>query len=334
MHATEFLKDSAQHETGPVVVTTGDQISLKHSVLASICKNTFGDAEDDDTSVTRYSGNDAELTTVRDELLTLSMWNDQRIVVVDDADDFVKQNRAGLESYVANPSKKSIFVLAVKSFPKNTRLAKMVAKIGLTVECTELTGTALNRYVNDAAVHRHGKELTRNATQLLTELAGNNLGLLDQELAKLAAYVGDRNGIDVEDVRKMVGGWKAETTWAMINAVRDDRIGVALSCLEKLLVAGEAPQKILGGLNFVYRKLALATELARQGGSLNAAMNKAGVFPRDIGPSQQYLRRLGRPRAEKILSWLIQTDNNLKGGSRVPERLQLEELLVRLSGKA
>ena len=334
MHATAFLKDSSKHPSGPVVVLSGDQRSLKQSVLASIRQITFGDAEDTDTSITRFSGKDAELTTVCDELLTVSMWNDQRIVVVDDADDFVKKNRAGLEKYVAKPSKKSILVLDVKSWPKNTRLAKTFAKIGLSVECTELRGNELNRYVVDAANQRHGKELTRNATQLLIELAGNNLGLLDQELAKLAAYVGDRNKIDVEDVRKLVGGWKAETTWAMVNAVRDERIGVALSCLEKLLVAGEAPQKILGGLNFVYRKLALATELARQGGSLNAAMNKAGLFPRDIGPSQRYLRRIGRSRAEKILNWLIEADNNLKGGSRVPEKLQLEQLLVRLSGKA
>ena len=39
----------------------------------------------------------------------------------------------------------------------------------------------------------------------LCELVGPEMGLLDQELLKLAIYVGDRKRIDVDDVDKLVG---------------------------------------------------------------------------------------------------------------------------------
>ncbi len=212
-------------------------------------------------------------------------------------------------------------------------MAKATAKSGLIVECTELKGRELTQWIVDTGRDHYSKQLTRDAAFLLTELAGNHLGLLEQELAKLASYAGERGRIDVEDVRKLVGGWKAETTFVMTNAIRDGQLGLALSCLEKLLVAGEAPQRILGGINYVFRKLAQTTELARQGGSLNGALEKAGVFPRDRPSSGQYLRRIGRPRAEKLYQRLLEADANMKGGSRLSERMQLEQLLMQLSGQ-
>ena len=65
---------------------------------------------------------------------------------------------------------------------------------------------------------------------------------------------------------------------------------------------------------------------------LRAALQQAGVFPRDVESTERYLRRIGRQRAEQILALLLQADSGLKGGSRLPERLQLEQLLLRLCG--
>ncbi|MBL8849639.1 MAG: DNA polymerase III subunit delta, partial [Planctomycetaceae bacterium] len=167
---------------------------------------------------------------------------------------------------------------------------------------------------------------------LLVELAGAGLSLLEQELAKLAAYVGDRERIGVEDVRAVVGGWRAETTWQMTDAVRDGQPATALVALGKLLHSGEAPQRILGGLNYNFRKYARATELARDGTPLRAALQQAGVFPQQIDATERYLRRIGRPRAERIRARLLEADRGLKGGSRVDDLLQLELLLLELSG--
>ena len=260
------------------------------------------------------------------------MWGDRRLVLVDDADDFVSKHRAALEKYLQQPAKKSILVLDVKSWPKNTRLAKAVAKIGLDIECKALSGRELSNWLTEVCEEEHGKQISRDAIALLVELAGVDLGLLDQELSKLVAYVGDAKRIGADDVRALVGGWKAETTWTMLDAVRDGRLGTALTCLDKLLVAGEAPQRILGGISFVFRRVAQATEISRQGVPLNAALRQAGVFPRDVGPSEAYLRRIGRRRAEQIYPLLLTADGDLKGSSRAPLRLQLERLLIELSG--
>ena len=327
-----FLKAPRECPLGAVVVLSGDERSLKLDALAALTPLVCG-ADSEDSSVTKFAGKDADWKSVRDELLTVSMWGDRRLVLVEDADDFVSENRETLEKYVDKPAKKSLLVLDVGSFPKTTRLFKAVAKLGLLIECTELSGADLTRWIQATVKDRFGKQITRDAATLLPELAGTHLGLLEQELEKLAAYSGARTQIDGEDVRKIVGGWRAETTWTMLNALRDGQLGFALSCLDKLLAANEPIPKLLGGIVYVFRKLSAATELSRQGLPLPTALQQAGVSPRDVPATESYLRRLGRSRAEQILHWLLETDVNLRGGSRTSDRLLLEQLFLQLSGK-
>ncbi|MCP4508407.1 MAG: DNA polymerase III subunit delta [Fuerstiella sp.] len=209
MHATEFLSKNATIPDVPVLVMYGTERYLKLQTL-----NLIPGLEDDteDVALTRTAGKDADLKSVCDELLTVSMFGDKRIVMIDDADDFVSQHRAGLEKYVANPSKTSLLILDVKSWPKNTKLAKATEKIGLNLECGELKGAALVKWLIRTATEVHQKQLDRDAANLIVQLAGDSLGLLQQELDKLAALVGDEETITPEDVTRVVGGWGEKKT--------------------------------------------------------------------------------------------------------------------------
>jgi DNA polymerase-3 subunit delta len=356
MHATAFLKAKEKPATGGLVVLSGGERSLKLEVLNALVALVCGDG--DESSLTRFNGQSTDWRTVHDELLTVSMWGDRRLVFIETADDsgrarkkgedatvaqagdelpsatnFVAVNREALEKYIAKPSKKSVLVLDVQSFPKTTRLYKAVQQSGLLIECTELQGADLTRWVLDTVTEKFGKQITRDAALLVTELAGTHLGQLEQELAKVASFAGARPQLTSDDVRQVVGGWKAETIWVMLNALRDGQLPFALENLHKLLMAGEPGLKLLGGIAFVFRKLALATELSRHGTPLGEALRQANVFPGDLAATERYLRRIGRPQAEQISHWLLEADLALKGSSRNSERVVLEQLFVKLSGK-
>jgi DNA polymerase-3 subunit delta len=118
----------------------------------------------------------------------------------------------------------------------------------------------------------------------------------------------------------------------MLDAVRDGNVAEAIRSLDSLVSAGEPVQKIMGGVTFVFRKFAEATELARQTRDVRGALTSAGVFPSAVGAGEAYLRRIGFDRASRILQTLADADANLKGGSRIAVHRQLEEVLVRLGG--
>jgi DNA polymerase-3 subunit delta len=330
MHATAFLK-SPPASVGAIAVLFGEQDFLKRAAFECLCRLVLGE-DDERLGLTRFAGDQVDLKTVCDELRTISMWGNSRLVMIDDADRFVSQNREGLEKYLQKPAKNSALLLDVKTWPKTTRLAKAVPKIGLEIECAPLSGSDLVRWIAETAKSVHGKSLSRETAALIRELAGDDLGLLEQELAKLSAYVGDRKSIEIADVQTLVGGWATETTWAIAAAVRRGETGEALDLLNQLLDAGESPHKILGGLTFVFRRLAQAVELSGQGASLDRALAEAGVFPREIGESAAYLRRLGRAEAQRISARLLEADSALKGAFIIPERQVLETLIVKLTG--
>jgi DNA polymerase-3 subunit delta len=156
--------------------------------------------------------------------------------------------------------------------------------------------------------------------------------MLDSELKKLSTYVGDKGKIDINDVKALVGGWRTETTWAMTDATRDDDLEFALNALDQLLTSGEPAIKLLGGIGYVFKKFSHATDLSRTT-SLDQALRTAGTFPMAVAAGQTYLRRLGRDKAERILQKLLAADSGMKGGNPLPERMQLERLLVELSGR-
>ena len=329
MHATEFL--SAKSPTLPtsVLVMFGSELYFRQEILHRIPGASGDDAE---LSLTRLVGDKAEIRDVMAELKTVSMFGDQRIVMIEDADEFVSKHRAVLEKYVTQPAKGSMLILDVKSWPKNTKLFKLVEQHAMALECAELTGAALQKWLQKLAKDQYGKQLDRESAALIIALAGDGLNLLEQEVAKLAALVGDVDTITREDVPKVVGGWRTETTWVMLDAVRDGHPGHAIEALDKLLKSGEAPQKILGGVTFVFRKFAEATERARTGTPLREAIAAAGVFSNAIGQAEAYLRRIGFERASRILQLLVEADSDMKGGSRVDPALLLERLFVRLAG--
>lgn len=334
MHATEFLKNPAKTKIETAVVIHGDERFLRQRCLSAVARQVLGGEEGDEIGLTRFQGKDADLKTVLDERLTISMWGDKRLVVVDDADDFVTKHRVGLEKFLQKPAKKSVLMLIVKKWQKTTRLYKLVEKIGLNLSCEPLKDGEIPRWLIDTAREQFEKDLDRPAASLMLELAGSSLGLLEQELSKLSSYVGDRNRITTQDVTQLVGGWRAETTWAMVDALIAGQVGQALICLDKLLAAREAPLMILGGLAFKFRQLSQATEITRQGTKLPAALLAAGVWRNNMQSAERYLRRIGRPRAESIAGQILDTRESLGGGkgslSQEQQRIVLETLLIRL----
>lgn len=332
MHASSFLKPNDKTAVSPVVALVGDQRFLKVACLHELARRVLG--ENDEFGPSRFAGESAEFKTVRDELATVSMWGERRLVIVDDADAFVSNHRAALEKYVAAPAKAGVLALDLKSLPKNTRIAKLITKSGLELDCSELKGAELLKWLAETARTTYEKTLERDAVLLLAQLAGPDLGLLDRELAKLADYAGDRPTVTVADVTALVGGWKAETTFKMLGDVREGDLGAALIELDRLLRAGEAPQRILGGILFVYRKLAAAAAESRKGTPMAAAVRGAGVFPKEQSAAADYLTRLGPRAASRLIEHIAEADAAFRGAEKLPDRIVLERLLVRLAGPA
>src|SRR5262249_43467628 len=253
----------------------------------------------------------------------------RRLVVVENADPFVTRHRAALEKYVSQPAETGILVLDVKSWPSNTRLAKQVAADAAIV-CKAPPAYRLPDWCIRWAASHHGKQLTQPAARLLVDLVGTDMGLLDQELTKLAIYAGKASRIDTADVDQLVGNSRAENTFKVFDAIAAGKAGDALTILDRLFEQGEDALRILGAFSLQLRRLAQAARLNQRGHSLTSAFDEVDIPPFARQGCEQQLRHLGR-RVDRLYDWLLETDLGLKGGSTLPPRTLLERFVVRLA---
>jgi DNA polymerase-3 subunit delta len=225
-----------------------------------------------------------------------------------------------------------VLVLDVKTWPANTRLAKLIDANG-TIVCKAPAASRLPEWCARWCQAQHGKQLAAPAAQLLVELIGPEMGLLAQELAKLSAYVGEAGRIDSGDVDRLVGHSRAEQVWTIFDAIGAGQTGEALTVLDRLFDQGNPPQAILGAFSFQMRMLARAGRLHAQGKPLPTALAEAGVSGWRVEKVQAQMRHLGLRRLSRLYDWLLEVDLGMKGGSQLPERVLLERLVVRLARK-
>ena len=348
--ALKFLTAPANFPTGAVCAVVGDDAFLRHEVRLAL-GHLLDNGEEEGLGVKTCEGKSAELRDVLDSLRERSLFgSERRVVVVEEADPFVKQYRDKLEDYVAKPAQDAVLILEVKTWPGNTRLAKAVAKVGLTISCQvpqqgrELT--EFSKQLKDWLIHlakeQHKVELKRPAVDLLLDLLPTEVGILCQEVGKLALLVDAKQVIDATLVRENVGGWRTRKTWDMIDAAAEGRAADALQQLDRLLAAGEDPHALLPQMASTFRKFAAAArvfERAEQTGrrpSLRAALEQTGMPPFKLSAAEGQLKQIGRPRAKQLYRWLLAADLELKGYNSTKDRARrvLETLVVRLSKRA
>lgn len=330
MDALGFLDLRKAPTVQSTYVVAGDERFLRRLAIRRLAQIVLGDQEPDMARST-YEGETAELATIRDELDTVPFFGGRRFVVVNDADPFVTRYREPLER-VFKRTGGGVLVLDVKSWAASTRLAKMLTD-DATIQCTlpkNRQAQTLRTWLPKWAKEEHGKTLEPDAIGLLLDLVGFDMGLLDQELAKLAVYVGDLPTIKATDVDKLVGHNREQTAWQMLDAAAEGNRAKALGVLGQLLDQGEEPLGILGAVGWQVRKLAQTARLKGEGLSTAAAMARAGLQPFAQPRVEQHLRRLG-PRAATLFDWLLEADLAMKSSGQLPSKVVLERLVVKLA---
>ncbi|TWT31780.1 DNA polymerase III subunit delta [Blastopirellula retiformator] len=351
VHCFDYL-DDATGEVPGVAVVYGREAILARLALRQIRHVVVG-GDEEDVPVARLEGKTAAWRDVIDEVGTVSLFGggSRRLVILDGADDFVSRYRAELEKYVEKPKRSGVLVLVVENWPKSTKLFKKLDATGLQVDCNLPEKKSGKRSVPDAkALHdwmikwakkTHQIKLERDAAEMMVELIGPELGLIDQDLARLSLYVEPNGKVSANLVRDVVGGWRMKAIWDLVDAAVEGRTASVLEDLDKLFSMGERPQKLYGQIAWSLRRYAAAARIyqrAQRNGeskSLRNALADAGFpnWPKALDEAQQRVKRLGSIRAGRLFQQLLKLDLSLKGTHSHDDRgrLALERLFVGFS---
>jgi DNA polymerase-3 subunit delta len=354
IHVFDYLDAASSPSSAAFCVVFGDEPFLKRLALRAIRRYVLGDAESPFES---FDGSTVQWRDIHDELATVALFGGgRRLAVIDDADDFVGSFRDKLEAYAERSKSRNVLVLNVSTWASNTRLYKIVDQHGLQIECRVpqkatygktkvIDEPRLLNWLTSWSQSCHQVKLSPKAARLLLDLVGPELGLLDQDLAKLALFTQPGGEISPELVQEVVGGWRAQTVWEMLEAACDGKAAEALVQLERLLQSVDHPVALFGQFSWSLRRFAAATRLferaERQGKKpkLREVLEHAGFrdWPKGtLRRAEEQLMQMGRDRAGQLYRWLLEADLALKGSHSAPDRsrFMLEQLILRLAKQA
>ena len=338
--ALDYLKQPQKFTIPSVCVIAGDEAFLRSVVFKQIRATLLSD-QDADFSLSRFEG--AEVTfkdVVRETAMTALFGSGRRLVVVEQADPFFSQNKEKLESYLDAPNQAGVLTLQLTSFPSTLRFYKKVSEKGLVIECKALPKKNIPAWLQEWAARNCQATLTREGAEVLVDLVGDDLGVLDQEVRRLS-LLADKGDVNVNLIRDQVGTWRQRKVWDLVDAALGGQTAEAMRLLDKLIAAGEAPIAILAQMSASLRKLSAACEVFFEAGknpdlprpTFASALEQAGVPNSGYikEKSIEQLKKLGSRRGRFLIQTLLNVDLDLKGGSRTAPRMVLERFIVQIS---
>ena len=252
---------------------------------------------------------------------TLPMLGDWRLVIVqglallesEKAKDEAQESKT-LVDYIGRVPPSTCLVFECEAPDKRKKLCQTLMKLPGAVSFDALSDARLTQWMNQT-LRPMKKRMDANTCARLAFTSGRDLTMLNGELQKLAAYVGERETITAEDVEQIATHTAECTVFAMVDALVDgQRIGV------------------LALITRQYRQMLYAKDM-QESRTPQAQMAKAlGVPPFALS---QLTRRAGRrtmAQLKKQLALCVNADFDIKRGA-VREEAALDRLMLALTEK-
>ena len=263
----------------------------------------------DDAQRADFDGERATLSDVLDECRSFAMFGGAKLVVVRAADDFISRYREQLEEYLESPSESAALLLRVNTLAKNTRIYKLIAKVGEVIECTPPSERQLPAWIATRAKTIHKINLAPDTTTLLAELVGADLGRLDNELAKIALMCGDsKSPITPANIAGCVAFQREQEMWDMTNELAMGRPDQAVRRWRQLLQLD--PSAEFRAITWITMWLEDVGVIVNNGNTSKMVWKYKDRLPQFINTA----KKLGKSRHSRALDLLAEMDRRSKSG--------------------
>ena len=278
-----------------------------------------------------FYGKDADWTDVVGACKRYPMFAEKQIVILKEAQ--MMRSLETFESYLENPSKSTIFIIAYKgkTLDKRLRVYKQIQKNGVIFESNKVKEYELNAWISNFITAK-GLKTSSKCITLLAEHIGNELSRIDNEITKLRINLKDKIEIEEADIEKFVGISKEYNVFELQIAICQKNLSKAIQIINYFEDSPkENPiQKILPALYSFFGKVH-----GVYGMNNTDANSLKPLFynnPSAVNNAHQTMKNYGFSGVEKII--LLLNHYNLKslgvGDSGTEGALLMKEMVVKM----
>lgn len=278
-------------------------------------------------------GTEIDAETLASLIATPPMMAEFRVVVLREVEGLAgsKHARDVLLQAVQNPPPGLALIMSC-TVPGGSK-AKMyreLAKHARSVEFREITPGDVPGWIIARAKDEHGIEVEMEAARELGGAIGSNLGVLAQEVDKLAEFIGDRGRITLEDIEAAGTSLPQQTLWKWLDLVAERNFDEAARTLP-ILLQGESGVRVVIQLTTLFLRLGIATERGKAGLEATLPPYQRGFAGTIARQSKQWTPA----EVDRALATLLDVDRLLKASSLKTRDLHfIESWLLGLAVRA
>lgn len=311
-----------------VVVLKGKELFLRQEgtqALRDALKERCGDVE-----TLTFDGQTAQAADVLDECRSFGLMVTHKLVIVDNADEFLKEGtRELVQRYAESPSDSATLLLRADKWNRGN-LDKAIEQVGAVIDCDEVDADTAFGWIGRRAQGRYGVSIAPDAARALIDRLGVGLQRLDTELAKLAVAAPEGR-ITLDQVNELTGRSREEDMWSIQSELLVGDPTQALTHLRRILDGSSKDVSV--PVTYAAVDLAKKLHAVCRGLADGAALPDIKSAHRLQWGSDAIIgvaRRMSPAAARDLLAAALEADARQKSGGGDPEVI-LESLALRFA---
>lgn len=282
----------------------------------------------DQMNISKYDLNNTPLKLIIDDAQTVSMFEDKKTVIVDNANMFTgttSKDSDIIENYLNHINENTILILIVHNEKLDTRkkITKLIKKIGIVKEFNDETNPAVivKKLLKDYNIN----DKTIN---LFIDRVGNNPLIIQNEINKIKIYKGNNKTISDEDILNLTTKIIDIDIFKLIDYIIKKNKNKALELYHEMIKMNEEPIKIIVILANQFRIMYQSKELLKKGYSEKDIASILKIHPYRVKLAIQNSRNYPSEVLLKHLNNLADIDIGIKTG-KLNKNLALELFMLK-----
>lgn len=261
-----------------------------------------------DLNLLEIANGEIELAELRSSITSLPFLGEKRLVILKDC---IKN--ADLKDAIAEIPESTVVLIAETNLPdKRTSFFKHLSVVANVRLFLSPKGAQLRTWVERRAEF-HGGSIDGNAASYLTNISGENLWTLDNEIQKLCLYARGEQ-INIEKIEELVSGSIQESIFKMIDELSQKKVAEVLRLLRQLQEQGEDAGFVFAMIARQFRLMLEVKSLLEERYNPNMLASRLGIAPFVANIVSRQCRNFTYGELRKVISGLLKIDRRLKTG--------------------
>lgn len=262
-------------------------------------------------NISKYDLLENDINTVINDALTMSLFDENKIIICENAIIFTSQEKANvdLEKYLEspNPSAIIIFTLNSEKIDERKKITKLLKQNGVL---KSFSNVSVEKFVSNLL---KDYQVTNKEINLLIDRVGKNLDILSNEIEKIILFKEDKI-ITENDIINLTHKTVDTDVFNLIDYIVTKNVKNALEVYYELILRGEEPLKIIIMLSNQFRLIFQSKFLKNKGYSEKDIASILAVHPYRVKLALQKANKYSSKTLLKYLNELATLDIKVKSG--------------------